>query len=94
MPTHAQKFCNLGYQGLQNVAKNVYLPHKKPKGKQLMEQQKQENKHHSQIRIAVEHKFSSLKKFRVLGKVYRNFGKRHHLRFNIIAGIINLQAGF
>ena len=60
----------------------------------LTEPQKQENKEHSRIRITVAHKFSELKKFRILGDVYRNFRKTHNLRFNIISGIVNLQAGF
>ncbi len=34
---------DLGFQGLQNEFANVHLPHKKPKGKELSEHQKQEN---------------------------------------------------
>ena len=94
LPPDADKYGDLGYQGWQKASNNVHLPHKKPKNGKLTDQQKQENKAHSQIRIAVEHQFSRLKKFRILGEVYRNFRKKHHLRFNIIAGIINLQAGF
>ena len=70
------------------------MPHKKPKNAKLTDQQRQENKEHSKIRIAVEHQFARLKKFRILGEMYRNFRKKHNLRFNIIAGIVNLQAGF
>ena len=70
------------------------LAHKKPKNGKLTAQQTQENKEHSKIRIRVEHKFAQLKKFRILGEIYRNFRKKHHLRFNIIAGIVNMQAGF
>ena len=58
------------------------------------DQQRQENKEHSKIRIAVKQQFARLKKFRILGEMYRNFRKKHNLRFNIIAGIVNLQAGF
>jgi len=94
LPPKAKKYGDLGYQGWQNEANNVNLPHKKPKNGALTKQQKQENKEHSKIRIAVEHKFAEIKRFRILGDVYRNFRKKHNLRFNIIAGIINLQAGF
>lgn len=94
LPTDAKKYGDLGYQGWQNESNNVNLPHKKPKSGKLTTQQKQQNKEHSKIRIAVEHKFADLKKFRILGEVYRNFRKKHNLRFNIIAGIVNLQAGF
>ena len=94
LPPDAKKYGDLGYQGWQKESKGVHLPHKKPKGGKLTAQQKLENKNHSKIRIAVEHKFAQLKKFRILSDTYRNFRKKHHLRFNIIAGITNLQAGF
>ena len=94
LPPEAKKYGDLGYQGWQSEANNVNLPHKKPKNGTLTKKQKQKNKEHSKIRIAVEHKFSELKKFRILGDVYRNFRKKHNLRFNIIAGIVNLKAGF
>ena len=94
LPPAANKYADIGYQGWQNESNNVTLPHKKPKNAKLTAQQKQENKEHSQIRISLEHKFAELKKFRILGEVYRNFRKKHNLRFNVIAGIVNLQAGF
>ena len=94
LPSDAKKYGDLGYQGWQKESRNVNLPHKKPKNGTLTDEQKKENKEHSRIRIAVEHQFSRLKKFRILGEVYRNFRKKHNLRFNIIAGIINLQLGF
>jgi predicted esterase YcpF (UPF0227 family) len=43
---------DLGFQGLQKEFNNVHLPHKKSKGKELSEQQKQENQelsHQSQM---------------------------------------------
>ena len=94
LPPDADKYGDLGYQGWQKESKNVHLPHKKPKNGKLTDQQRQKNKEHSKIRIAVEHQFARLKKFRILGEMYRNFRKKHNLRFNIIAGIVNLQAGF
>ena len=94
LPKDPPKYADLGYQGLAKFCKNVFLPFKKPKGGKLTSEQKSHNKAHSQIRIAVEHKFAELKKFRILGETYRNFRKKHHLRFNIIAGIVNFQNGF
>ncbi len=94
LPRKPKKYVDLGYQGLQKITRNTFLPFKKPKGKPLNSEQKSYNKAHSRIRIAIEHKFSEVKKFRILGEVYRNFRKKHHLRFNIIAGILNMQNGF
>ena len=94
LPPTAEKYVDLGYQGIQHTDPLAHLPHKKPKGGKLTAQQKSDNLKHSKIRIAVEHHFSRFKKFRILGEVYRNFRRKHHMRFNIIAGILNLQAGF
>lgn len=94
LPPGVNKYCDSGYQGLQNEASNVKLPHKKPKGGKLTTDQKQYNRSISKIRVYAEHKFAQLKKFRILGETYRNFGKKANLRFNLIAGIVNLQNGF
>jgi len=94
LPTLPDKYADLGYTGLDKLAKNVHLPFKKPKGGRLTAKQKTQNRDHSRLRIAVEHKFSELKKFRILAEIYRNFRKKHNLRFNIIAGIVNMHHGF
>ena len=70
------------------------LPHKKPKGGELTTKQKEHNRSIGKIRVYAEHKFAQLKKFRILGETYRNFGKKANLRFNLIAVIVNLQNGF
>ena len=56
-------------------------------------EQKAHNTAIASRRIIVEHVFAQLKKFKILGSVYRNFKKKLHLRFNIIAGIYNLRFG-
>ena len=93
-PQALKSMATLGIQGWQKKAGRVHLPHKKPKGGSLSPQQKLENKTHSKIRITVEHKIAQLKKFLILSETYRNFRKKHHLRFNIISGLVNLQEGF
>lgn len=90
----ATKYVDLGYQGWQKNSNNVELPHKRPKGGQLTTEQKAENRQHSKIRVYVEHKFAQFKKFRILSETYRNFRRKHNMRVNIIAGVLNLQAGF
>lgn len=94
LPQAPPKYVDLGYQGLDKLTEHVILPHKKPKGGVLTASQKAANRQHSTIRIVVEHKFAQLKKFRILSETYRNFRRKHHLRFNIIAGIVNYQCGF
>ncbi len=63
---------DLGFQGLQNEFENVHLPHKKPKGKELSEQQKQENREFSRQRVVCEHAHAGIKRYRSVTDVYRN----------------------
>ncbi|UBF24001.1 transposase [Kovacikia minuta CCNUW1] len=63
---------DLGFQGLQNEFDNVHLPHKKPRGKELSEQQKQENREFSRQRVACEHAHAGIKRYRSVTDVYRN----------------------
>jgi DDE superfamily endonuclease/Helix-turn-helix of DDE superfamily endonuclease len=94
LPMNAEKYVDLGYQGLQKTSSNVTLPFKRKKGQRLTKQQKQHNQKLASFRMKIEHKFREIKIFKIMSETYRNFGKKHHLRFNIIAGIINMKHGF
>ena len=63
---------DLAYQGLQNEFVNVHLPHKKPKGKELPEAQKQENREFSSQRVKCEHAHAGMKRYNCVTAVYRN----------------------
>jgi membrane-bound lytic murein transglycosylase B len=63
---------DLGYQGLQNEFVNVRLPHKKPRGKELTEHQKQENREFSAQRVKCEHAHAGMKRYNSVTAVYRN----------------------
>lgn len=63
---------DLGFQGLQNEFVNIHLPHKKPKGKELSDQQKQENREFSQQRVKCENAHAGMKRYRGATDIYRN----------------------
>jgi membrane-bound lytic murein transglycosylase B len=63
---------DLGYQGLQNEFVNIHLPHKKPKGKELTEVQKQENREFSSQRVKCEHAHAGMKRYNSVTAIYRN----------------------
>ena len=63
---------DLGFQGLQNEFENIHLPHKKPKGKELTELQKQENQELSRQRVTCEHAHPGMKRYNAVSAVYRN----------------------
>lgn len=94
LPGFSNKYVDSGYQGLQKIALNVTLPFRGSKKHPLTPEQKKHNKGLASFRAKVEHKFRELKIFKILRDVYRNFQKKHNMRFNIIAGIVNLKHGF
>lgn len=63
---------DLGFQGLQNEFVNIRLPHKKPKGKELSELQKQENQEFSRQRVVCEHAHAGMKRYQAVSAIYRN----------------------
>jgi len=89
--TKTKILADTGYLGINNILKNVEIPHKKQKGKDLTKKEKKENKKLSSLRIIVENVIASVKKFKILSERYRNRRKRFGLRFNLIAGIYNFE---
>lgn len=94
LPGNSEKYVDSGYQGLQKIVSNVTLPFKRRKNKSLTDEQKEHNRKLSSIRIRVENKIREIKTFKIMSETYRNFQKKHNLRFNIIAGVVNLKHAF
>ena len=55
-------YVDLAYLNVKIKNMTAILPHKKPKGKELTELQKDENKDKSKIRVGVEHSISGIKR--------------------------------
>lgn len=89
IPKHVEVIADSGYQGIAKLHANSTVPYKRPKGGTLTDEQY--NRILASRRIVVEHVFACLKKFKILGSVYRNFRRKLHMRFNILAGIYNLK---
>ena len=83
---------DLGFLGWRPRGGSVSLPHKKPKGKELTDDQKQANTAHSGRRVIVEHVFSSVKIMRIVKDGNRNyrFGYRD-LVFQTACGLHNYR---
>ncbi|MCG2916240.1 transposase family protein, partial [Escherichia coli] len=71
--------------------RNSLLPLKAKKRCKLDPELKLYNREINKRRIGIEHVFGSLKTFKILAERYRNRGKRLGLRFNLIAGMYNLE---
>ena len=80
-----------GYQGIYAMYPNSLFPLKAKKRCKLDPELKVYNQEINKRRIGIEHVFGRLKTFKILSERYRNRAKRLGLRFNLIAGIYNLE---
>jgi hypothetical protein len=72
-PKGSKVWKDTGFQGYEPKGTLTYQPMKKPKGKDLTDEQKQRNKDISKERIGVEHSIGGVKLFEIVHTVYRNF---------------------
>ena len=91
IPFRAFILADKGYQGIYAVYANSLLPLKAKRHCKLDPKLKMYNQEINKRRIGIEHVFSRLKTFKTLADRYRNRGKRLGLRFNLIAGIYNME---
>lgn len=63
---------DLGFQGLQKEYVNILIGHKKPRGGQLTEAQKDDNQQLSRTRVVCENAFAGVKRYNAVSHVYRN----------------------
>lgn len=61
-----------GFRGLQKQYDNIHLPHRKPRGKELSETQKEENRLLSSSRVVCENAFAGVKRYNAVYQIYRN----------------------
>ncbi|WP_425918291.1 transposase family protein [Acinetobacter sp. TSRC1-2] len=80
-----------GYQEIYNLYSNSLLPLKAKRCCKLDPALKRYNQEINKRRIGIEHVCGSLKTFKILAERYRNRGKRLGLKFNLIAGIYNVE---
>jgi hypothetical protein len=94
LPQDTRAFVDSGYQGLDKIHRCTELPFKASQHSPLDADDKAYNQALARVRIKVEHVIAQLKTFSILSDRYRNKRKRYNLKFNIIAGIVNLKNGF
>ena len=80
-----------GYQGIAKLHGNAELPKKKTKKNPLTKEDKRKNRELSSERVLNENVIGMLKRFKIISDRYRNRRKRFGLRFNLIAGIYNME---
>ena len=94
LPKAAHVYADSGYQGLQDHRSGVEIPYKKTKTRPLTKDERDYNHALSRFRVRVEHGLARLKSFRILSDRYRYPRHAYGVKFSIVAGILNLAAGF
>lgn len=75
IPKHVTLWGDKGFIGVSQSLRHgspVVTPHKKPRGKEMSLEQRQDNKVISGIRMVVEHAIGGIKRFGSMSNVYRN----------------------
>lgn len=94
LPKNARMYADSGYQGYQNDHAALEIPYKSSKHNPLTKDQKAYNHALSRFRVRVEHSIGRMKVFRILADCFRYPKAGHHTKTSIIAGIVNIMAGF
>lgn len=71
-PKGSTLFQDTGFQGFAPEGASIEQPTKKPRGKELSPEQKQENRLISRDRVLVEHSIGGVKVFHVVSTIFRN----------------------
>jgi len=72
IPEGVSLYKDTGFQGYEPEGVNTFQPQKKPKGKDLTPEQKEENRLISRVRVMIEHVISGVKRCRIVKDVFRN----------------------
>lgn len=83
---------DLGYLGFDKAYESdqVELPHKKPKGGELSDEQKVDNQKLSRERVAVEHSIGGMKRYRILSNRLRMHNlTAYDRKLEVCAGLWN-----
>ena len=84
---------DLGFLGIEADGVRVFIPEKKPKGKELTQYQKELNSLMASIRVKVEHAIAGVKRLKIIRNQIRLHGWQARDRMmNIACGLHNLRS--
>lgn len=84
---------DLGFLGIEAEGVRVFIPEKKPKGKELTQYQKELNSLMGSIRVKVEHAIAGIKRLKIIRNQIRLHGWQAGDRMmNIACGLHNLRS--
>jgi len=94
IPKDITIYADTAFVGEQHVHKRLYIPQKKPKGRQLSQDEKETNHIISSLRVVVEHAINGTKRYRSVSEKLRNKKAYIDDRFLLLsAGLWNYHIG-
>jgi hypothetical protein len=95
LPEEIALYKDTGFQGYEPEHVLTFQPQKKPRGKELSQEQKAENRLISKVRIVIEHLIAGIKRCRIVKDVFRNT-KVHFddLVMELACGLHNFRVHF
>lgn len=75
LPSGSVLLQDTGFQGFSPENVVIIQPKKKPKGKELTEEEKEKNREISTVRVRIEHVISGIKRCRIVKDKFRNYKK-------------------
>jgi hypothetical protein len=92
LPQGSILYKDTGYQGYEPAGIVTVQPKKKPRGKELTDEEKEANRLISSVRVVVEHVISGIKRCRIVKDIFRNTkDKFADLAMEIACGLHNLR---
>ena len=93
-PKQVVSVFDLGYLGVgKDYPEQLSsLPYKKKKDQELSAEEKECNKSHSRKRMVIEHTICRMKKYRIMGDIFRNRLRKYNRVSDIVSGLVNYRA--
>ena len=92
-PKQVVSVFDLGYLGVEKdfPEQKSSIPNKKKKPKRVVSEEKEYNQNHSRKRIVIEHTICRMKKYRIMGDVFRNRLRKYDKVSDIVSGLVNYR---
>ena len=92
LPKGVSLYKDTGFQGYEPGDITTFQPQKKPKGRELTAEQKEQNNFISRIRIVIEHIINGVKRCRIVKDLFRNTKEKYDdLVMEIACGLHNFR---
>ena len=92
-PKQVVNVFDLGYLGVGKdfPEQTSSLPNRKKRNQELSVEQEEYNLGHAKKRIVIEHTICRMKKYRIMGDIFRNRLRKYNVVSDIVSGLVNYR---